>query len=228
MWFDISQKNCIRCDAWAGALSWWSCQSLVAHSLSLLNHPNSFCGGTFIAKFDADSSLYFFSHFECDATQYTCSLDGVYCPHWLVQWSRHCSHMCIPVHWPWLPGYFDVSQNHSHYINNGWPFLRPCIWPQENQTKAPQTDLSIHPVVSLVKINFILFGFPQYTFIKAPVELSLNSSYMYISTRTVSVTGKGSRFHEAGVGGIWVIEVPATLELGLLCGVSRRPQGAHA
>ena len=29
------------------------------------------------------------------ATQYTCSLNGVYCPHWLVQWSCHCSHMCI-------------------------------------------------------------------------------------------------------------------------------------
>ena len=30
------------------------------------------------------------------ATQYTCSLNSVYCPHWLVQWSCHCSRMCIP------------------------------------------------------------------------------------------------------------------------------------
>ena len=44
------------------------------------------------------------------ATQYTCSLHGVYCPHWLVQWSHHCSHMHIPVHSPWLPGYIDVTQ----------------------------------------------------------------------------------------------------------------------
>ena len=44
------------------------------------------------------------------ATQYTCSLNGFYCPHWLVHWSRHCSHMCIPVHSPWLPGYIDVTQ----------------------------------------------------------------------------------------------------------------------
>ena len=44
------------------------------------------------------------------ATQYTCSLSSVYCPHWLVQWSWHCSHMHIPVHSPWLPGYIDVMQ----------------------------------------------------------------------------------------------------------------------
>ena len=44
------------------------------------------------------------------ATQYTCSLKGVYHPHWLIQWSRHCSHMCIPVHSPWVPGYITVAQ----------------------------------------------------------------------------------------------------------------------
>ena len=42
------------------------------------------------------------------ATQYTCSLKGIYSPHWLVQWSRHCLGMHIPVHSPWLPGYIDV------------------------------------------------------------------------------------------------------------------------
>ena len=44
------------------------------------------------------------------ATQYTCSLTGIYRPHWLVQWSRHCLCMCIPVHSPWLPGYMGVTQ----------------------------------------------------------------------------------------------------------------------
>ena len=44
------------------------------------------------------------------ATQYTCSLNGVYHPHWLVQWSHHCSYMSIPVHSPWLPGYTNVVQ----------------------------------------------------------------------------------------------------------------------
>ena len=44
------------------------------------------------------------------ATQHTLSLNGVYRPHWLVQWSRHCSHMHIPVHSPWQPGYTDVTE----------------------------------------------------------------------------------------------------------------------
>ena len=44
------------------------------------------------------------------ATQYTCSLNSAYGPHWLVQWSHHCSRMCIPVHSPWWPGYINVTQ----------------------------------------------------------------------------------------------------------------------
>ena len=53
--------------AWVGALSWWSCQSPLAHRCGLLNHPNSFSEGMFKlnTRFDADSLLYFFSHFEC-------------------------------------------------------------------------------------------------------------------------------------------------------------------
>ena len=31
------------------------------------------------------------------ATQYTCSVNGTCHSHWLVQWSCHCSCMCIPV-----------------------------------------------------------------------------------------------------------------------------------
>ena len=42
------------------------------------------------------------------ATQYTCSFNSVYCPHWLVQWNHHCPLMSIPVHSPWLPGYVNV------------------------------------------------------------------------------------------------------------------------
>ena len=41
---------------------------------------------------------------------YTCSLNGVHQPHWLVQWSRHCSRMSILVLFPWLPGYSNVMQ----------------------------------------------------------------------------------------------------------------------
>ena len=43
------------------------------------------------------------------ATRYTHWLNGVYHAHWLVQWSHHCSHVCIPVHSPWLPGYVVVQ-----------------------------------------------------------------------------------------------------------------------
>ena len=48
--------------------------------------------------------------FNATATQYMCSLTGISCPHWLVQWSCHCWHMYIPVHPPWLPGYVSVPQ----------------------------------------------------------------------------------------------------------------------
>ena len=57
-WFDVSPKNSAwdMMHEWAGALSWWSCQSPVAHNCGLLYHPNSLCGGMFKlnAKFDAD------------------------------------------------------------------------------------------------------------------------------------------------------------------------------
>ena len=57
---------------------------------------------------------YLLSHFECDVvvahSTHTCSLNGVYHPHGLVQWSRHCSCMHISVYFPWLPGYIDVAQ----------------------------------------------------------------------------------------------------------------------
>ena len=56
------------------------------------------------------------------ATQYTCSLNVIYCPQWLVQWSRRCSHTWISGHFSWLLGYINAT--HSHYINNGWNFSK--------------------------------------------------------------------------------------------------------
>ena len=44
------------------------------------------------------------------ATEYTYSLTGVYCYHWLVQWRHHCSWVRIPVQSPWLLGYITVVQ----------------------------------------------------------------------------------------------------------------------
>ena len=59
-------------------------------------------------KLDADSLLHSVI-LNAIATQYTCSVSGIYHPHWLVQLSQHCSHMRIPVHSPWLPGYIEVQ-----------------------------------------------------------------------------------------------------------------------
>ena len=120
---------CTRHDAWAGVLLWWSCQSPVAHSCGLLNHPNCFHTGRFKlnAKFDADYFIYSLI-LKTMATQYTCSLKSVYHPHWLVQWSPHCSCLCIPVHSPWLPGYIHVVQTILVILTMDGHFLgRPYI-----------------------------------------------------------------------------------------------------
>ena len=111
-WFDVLPKNCTTHDAWVGALSWWSCQSPVAHSCNLLNHPNSFVEEYSslrqnLMQIRCSSSSVILN---VTATQYTCSLNGVYHPHWLVQWSCHCSHKHIPVLSPWLPSYIGVVQ----------------------------------------------------------------------------------------------------------------------
>ena len=69
----------VRHDAWAGTLSWWSCQSPVVHRCGLLNHLNSFHGGMFKlnAKCGADLLLYSLM-LNIMATQYT------YSPHLLL------------------------------------------------------------------------------------------------------------------------------------------------
>ena len=54
---------------------------------------------------------------------------GVYRPHWLVQWSCHCSHMCIPVPSPWLPGYSGVVEILLVMLTMAGLFpYRPRIW----------------------------------------------------------------------------------------------------
>ena len=95
-WFDVSPKNCMRYDVWTGSLLWWSCQSPVAHSCSLLNHLNSFHGGmfTFNAKFDSDSLLYLFSQFEWEGHKVHILIQWCLPPHCLVQWSV-IVHACV-------------------------------------------------------------------------------------------------------------------------------------
>ena len=88
---------CLRCDVWAGSLLWWSCQSPVAHSHDILNHPKSF-------PKECSSWMQNLMQIHCAtpsvilnarATQYTCSLHGIYHPHCLEQWSHHCSHIAF-------------------------------------------------------------------------------------------------------------------------------------
>ena len=102
----------MRRDAWAGVLSWWSCQSPVACSCGLLNHLNSFLRGMvkLNVKFDAYLLLYSVSYFECEDHIVHMLTQWHLCPYWLVQWSCHCSCMHIPVHCPWLSGHIDVVQ----------------------------------------------------------------------------------------------------------------------
>ena len=89
------------------------CHGAVAHRCGLLNHRT-------VSVEECSSfmqiliEIYYCStlSFILDATaiRYTCSLNDIDCPHWLAQWSHHCSLMHIPVHSPWLPGYTDVTQ----------------------------------------------------------------------------------------------------------------------
>ena len=115
----------MRRDAQAGVL-WWSCQSPASHSCGLLNHLNSFCRGMFKfnAKFDADSLLYLFSHFECDG----------HTVHMLTQWHLP-SPLTSAVKWSWFmhahssplslaARLHQCHANCSHYINNSQTFFQ--------------------------------------------------------------------------------------------------------
>ena len=111
-WFDVLPK--ISAQDMTHELA-HGCDEAANHQLPiacLLNHPYSFYRRMvkLNTKFDADSLHYSLSHFDVMDTQTTYSLNGVYRPHWLVQWSCRCLYMCLPVHSPQLPGYMDVMQ----------------------------------------------------------------------------------------------------------------------
>ena len=85
-WFDVSPKNSAR-DMMHEQVH--CCDEAANHKLptcGLLNHSNSFSGGMFKlnAKLDADSLLYSVI-LNAMVTRYTCPLNSVYHPHWLVQ-----------------------------------------------------------------------------------------------------------------------------------------------
>ena len=110
-WFEVWPKNSAWdmmheqahcCDEFASHqlpidVAFWIIQTVsVEECSSLMQNPMQICCFTRSVILNVT------------ATQYTCLLNGVYHPHWLVQWSCHYSRMCIPVHSPWLPGYMDV------------------------------------------------------------------------------------------------------------------------
>ena len=95
------------------------------------NHPHSFCRGMFKLnrKLDADVLLYLLSHFECDG-------------HTVHMFTEQClllpltstvklsfSHIHIPVHSPWLPGYIDVVQTVFYILTMAGLFMEQI---QEN------------------------------------------------------------------------------------------------
>ena len=111
-WLDVSPKI-----AWDVMCEWACCQDEAA------NHQLPIAEAfwiIYIVSVEEYSNLiqnsrqiHFFTHaviLNVMATQYICSLNGIYHPLWLVQWSRHCSCMCIPVLCLWLPGYTDTAQ----------------------------------------------------------------------------------------------------------------------
>ena len=108
------------------------------------------------AKFDADSLLYTVI-LNVMATQYTCLLNGVYRPHWLVQWSCHCSHKHIPVHFPQLPGYTDVVQTILIILTMAGLFLdRPHKRQKAKRHNSLEEPRSLRLVTCLVTISRFL------------------------------------------------------------------------
>ena len=113
-WFDVSQKY----SAWDMMHEWACCHNEAAnHQLPIaaafwiiqivsLEECSSLMQNLTQIRYSTCSVI-----LNAMATQYTCSLSGAQLPpNWLVQWSCHCSHVCIPVHSPWLPGCIDVMQ----------------------------------------------------------------------------------------------------------------------
>ena len=109
--FMFCQKLCTRHDAWVVC-----CDEAANHQLPI---AAAFWIISIVSVEECSSLMQNLMQSHCStclvilnvmATQYTCSLNHIYHPHWLVQWSCHCSRMCLPVHSPWLPGYINVVQ----------------------------------------------------------------------------------------------------------------------
>ena len=99
-------------------------------------------------------------------TQYTCSLNGVYDPHWLVQWSCHFS-------WAFQSTLFGCQvtlmlRNHSCYINNGWTLSR--------QTPYIHIYIYIYVCIYIYAYTYISLYFYKHIY-----KISLSPLYIYLS-----------------------------------------------
>ena len=73
-------------------------------------------------------------------------------PHWLVQWSHHCSHIGIPVHSPWLLGYINVMQTILVILTMvglfpDWPLILQITL--LSGCKTYLTSFLSHPIITL-------------------------------------------------------------------------------
>ena len=150
-WFDVSAKNSAQdrmherahcCDEAANqqlsiAVAFWIIQIVSSEKCSSLmqNLMQIFCSTHSVIL-------------NAMAIQYTCSLNGIYLPHWLVWWSRHCSCMCIPVHSPWLLCYMDVLQTVLVILTMAGLF--------------PESHILTHPASHNCLVMWILLSPPFY------------------------------------------------------------------
>ena len=75
---------------------------------------------------------------------YTCSLNGIYHPQWLVQWSCYCSRMCIPAHSPWLPGDIHVAQTMLIVLTMAGLFLARPLYISPGKLRKEALDGAYH------------------------------------------------------------------------------------
>ena len=116
----------MRCDAGAGVLSWWRCQSPVAQSCGLVNHLNSFRRGMFklSAKSDADSQSFWMQwphsthapSMASTAPPLTSTVKLSLFTH------AHSSPLSLAAR------LHRCCTNCSRYINNGWTFSGDLIY----------------------------------------------------------------------------------------------------
>ena len=180
---DFAKKLCRRHVVWAGALSWWSCQSPVAHSCGLLNHLSSFHGGMFKlnAKFDPDLLLCSLSHFECAG--YTAYMLTQWClpppltstvkPSLLIH--SHSSPLSLEIRLHWC------QANHSCYVTIvGLSPARPCIY---NSLYSQFFEEALCIFISFNHVNFFLimikFGLKSVSSNSSVISVALSINFLF-------------------------------------------------